>query len=56
MNADDEPELLTYDEAVALLRDTPRREVTGAEAQAAGHGLAAFRDGMPAFIATRKPS
>jgi hypothetical protein len=81
----DDIQLLTYDEAVALLPDgerihtyldggialigadwdradilalletTDRREVTGPEAQSAGHGLAAFRaDGTPVFIETRK--
>jgi hypothetical protein len=82
----DEPELLTCDEAAALLpdgdrvhtflnpggilvgadwdraeiltllRDSPRREVTGPEAQSFGHGLAALReDGTIVFIATRQP-
>lgn len=83
----DDIQLLTYDEAVALLpdgdsihtflnssialvgadwarpailtllRETDRREVTGAAAQSMGHGLAAFRaDGTPVFIETRKAS
>ena len=84
--ATDDIQLLTYDEAVALLPDgerihtfvqagpailgagwdradvlalletTERREVTGAAAQELGHGLAAFRDGEPVFIATREAS
>ena len=87
MSAPDEDgvELLTYDEAVALLppsseihvflnpagmlvgadwdreqvldllRTTDRREVTGEQAQAMHHGLAAFLpDGSPAFIETRQ--
>ena len=81
----DEPQELTYDEAVALLpdgdrvhtalngagiiiganwdrenllkllRESPRREVTGPAAQSMGHGLAAVDpDGQILFIETRK--
>jgi hypothetical protein len=40
-----------------LLAATDRREVTGPAAQAAGHGLAAYReDGVPVFIRTRPAS
>ena len=38
-----------------LVRTTDRREVTGSQAQAMHHGLAAFRpDGIPVFIETRQ--
>jgi hypothetical protein len=37
---------------LALLRDTDRREVTGPQAQAMGHGLAAWRGDEPVFIET----
>jgi hypothetical protein len=79
-----EKELLTYDEAVALLpdgeqihtfldgglaligadwdreavlsllRDTDCREVPGPAARSAGHGLVAWRDGEPVYIATKR--
>jgi hypothetical protein len=42
------------DHILALLRETGRREVTGPDAQAMGHGLAAWRASGPVFIATRK--
>jgi hypothetical protein len=42
------------DQVLDLLRVTDRREVTGPAAQSMGHGLAAFRDGEPVFIETRK--
>jgi hypothetical protein len=41
-------------DVLALLESTERREVTGPAAQAMGHGLAAFRDGDPVFIETRR--
>ena len=41
------------EQVLGLLRTTDRREVTGPAAQAMGHGLAAFRDGVPVFIETR---
>jgi hypothetical protein len=84
MNNDDEPQELSYAEAVALLPDgeeihtfmqggsillgadwsrahildllrtSPRREVTGAHAQAMSHGLAAIdEDDRTVFIETR---
>ena len=37
-----------------LLAATSQREVTGPGAQSMGHGLAAYRDGEPVFIETRK--
>jgi hypothetical protein len=81
----DEPEELSYDEAIALLpdgdlihtilnpeqfligadwdradvlellRESPRRDVTGPEAQSMGHGLAAIEPGTgrTVFIKTR---
>jgi hypothetical protein len=39
---------------LTLLRDSPVREVTGPAAQSMGHGLAAYLDGIPVFIETRK--
>jgi hypothetical protein len=42
------------EDVLALLRDTDRREVTGPSAQSFGHGLAAYRDGEPVFIETRR--
>ena len=39
---------------LALLESTDRREVTGPQAQAVKHGLAAFRDGVPVFIEARQ--
>jgi hypothetical protein len=80
----DEKELLTYDEAVALLpdgkrihafldggmaligadwdradilallRDTDCREVPGPAAQSMGHGLVAWRESGPVYIATKR--
>jgi len=41
-------------DVLELLETTERREVTGPSAQGLGHGLAAFRDGEPVFIETRK--
>jgi hypothetical protein len=41
-------------DVLALLAATDRREVTGTAAQSMGHGLAAFRDGEPVFIETRR--
>ncbi len=43
-------------DVLALLATTGRRAVTGAMAQDMGHGLAAYRDGEPVFIATRSRS
>jgi hypothetical protein len=42
------------EQVLALLATTDRREVTGSAAQSMGHGLAAFRDGEPVFIETRR--
>jgi len=42
------------EQVLDLLRTTDRREVTGEQAQAMHHGLAAFRDGYPVFIETRQ--
>ncbi len=42
------------EDILALLRETSRREVTGPAAQSMDHGMAAFRDGKPVFIETRK--
>jgi hypothetical protein len=41
---------------LALLREAgPEIEVTGPAAQSMGHGMAAYRNGEPVFIETRRP-
>ncbi len=42
---------------LALLQRSPRREVTGPQAQSMSHGLCAYDDdGRPVFIETRQPA